>query len=228
MHPLVKIVCVFVISICIGLASWANILLTAVIILPFYFFKIDYFFSAWRMIKRLKWFYLSILLVYLFFTPEYNSADSNYINLAGLNAGGYRLSILVFIILAVNLLLRTSSKEQLISGLYLLFLPFKWLGINANTFLIRAYLTLEYIQVLDQQLSTQKKDFAAKFSLKKRVSQLAVFISDWIEQSSQSQQQENKPLSIVLVKYPPLAEWFSPVLLVLLYFHFPTLLDQML
>jgi len=227
-HPLVKVVCVFIISICIGLASWANVLLTAAIILPFYFTKTDYFLSAWRMIKRLKWFYLSILFVYLFFTPEYNTAHSDGFNLAGLNAGAYRVAILVFIVLSVNLLIRTSSKEDLISGLYLLFLPFRWLGINANVFLTRAYLTLDYIQVLDKQLVRQKKDYAQRFSVKKMVSRLGRFISDWIEQAHQAHLNSNTLLTIRILKYPTLWEWLNPVFLTMLYIYFPTLLDQIL
>jgi len=225
MHPLVKIICIIVISIFVGISNWSGILLTAAIILPIYFRHSNYYASAWRMVKRLKWFYFSIFFVYLFFTPKTSLNNSTFGYLEGIDVGIYRVSVLILIVLSVNLLIRTSTKEDLLSGLYLIFSPFVLIGLNPQTFLARAYLTLDYIQILNSQLGEQKDFFSKRFSLPKLVSRLAEFVSTWIEKA---QQKHTQPLSIKLLEYPKIWEWAIPIGLSLLYIYLPIQIDKLL
>jgi len=206
-----------VISICVGLSGWHGILITAAIIFPFYIRNPGYMRTGWSMIKRLKWFYLSILLVYIFFAPTHTQTLSTQF-WAGLNSGGFRVAILIFIVLAVNLLIRTCSQEQLLSGLYLFITPFKWIGLNPHTFLSRAYLTLDYIQVLEKQLSGEKQSFTNKFSFSKLASRLGSFIASWIEQA---QNKHIQTLEIRLLNIPHIWQWTIPILLIVLYIYLP-------
>lgn len=227
MHPLAKIVTVLIVSIFVGISGWGSVFITALLLIPLYIYFPHFFGSAWRMIRRLKWFYLSILLVYLLFNPQSApTPDASWFDLSRLDAGGFRVSVLIMIVLSVNLLIRTSDQKDLLSGLYLLIKPFKWLGFSPKKFILRAYLSLNYIQTLDRRLKTEKGFFKRDRSIKKMVPRLADFISDWIDQARL--QTTGQSIQINLLKYPKLKEWIIPILLILVYIYLPSQLERFL
>ena len=126
--------------------------------LPFYFINVNLWQHALTMLLRLKWFFLSILVVYLFLSPaEFDPFSINYLSVSLLPAL-FRISVLVLILLAVNIFIKTTSKEEILSSLVWLFFPLKRLNINVDRFALRAVLTLEYIDVLNYRMSQYKKE----------------------------------------------------------------------
>ena len=169
MHPAVKIVSLVILSMFSTQGEWYTLLLTGVIILPFYIVQPYLWQSAFRMLFRLKWLFFSILLIYFFFSPtlpiEHPLApDSGYlVQLQKLSAymnqmlpGIFRITVLILIIFSVNLFLKTTTKEQILAALLWLFYPLKFLNINIERILLRAVLTLEYIEVLTLRLAEYK------------------------------------------------------------------------
>lgn len=103
---------------------------------------------------RMRWLFLSILVVYAFsvpgeliplfplrFAPTYE----------GLLLGAVQLSRLMIALALLNLLLSKSTKQELIAGLYLYLLPFRYLGLDAARFAARLMLTLHYVEKLTEQ-----------------------------------------------------------------------------
>jgi len=115
----------------------------------------DHFF---RLINRLRFFYLVMLLVYLFSTP-----GEHIVNLAygikptyeGLNLGVMQLLRVTLMLAALSLLLSKSTTQQLISGLYCLLSPLTRLGFDVKRFAARLWLTLHYVEMQQAQPKRQ-------------------------------------------------------------------------
>jgi len=115
------------------------------------------------MLLRMRWLFLSILLVYAFSTPG-ELVPLFPLSFAptydGLLQGAAQLARLLIALAMLNLLLHDSSKEDLIAGLYLCLLPFRYLGLNVSRFAARLMLTLHYVETIAAQ-KNQKLSFAA-------------------------------------------------------------------
>ncbi len=152
MHPAIKILSLIIVSIFLTQGSWLNLIISGALLLPFYLYQSSLWHSALKMLFKLKWFFISILLIYYFYTPDiqqsdqlsYQFYDPSVINdfLEKMNPGFFRISVLICILFSVNLLIRTTSKEDILSALVWLFSPLKYLNINFDRFLLRSVLTL--------------------------------------------------------------------------------------
>jgi len=82
------------------------------------------------------------LLVWPFgFAPTYE----------GMHGGFIQSLRLLNMLAAVSLLLHTTSRHSLMSGLLLLMSPLGFLGLNINKFTARLYLTLHYVEATGNQ-----------------------------------------------------------------------------
>jgi len=115
------------------------------------------------MLLRMRWLFLSILLVYAFSTPG-ELVPLFPLSFAptydGLLQGAAQLARLLIALAMLNLLLHDSTKQDLIAGLYLCLLPFQYLGLNVSRFAARLMLTLHYVETIAEQ-KNQKLSFAA-------------------------------------------------------------------
>jgi hypothetical protein len=99
---------------------------------------------ALRMLWRARWLFLSILLVYLWFTPGTPIFGAELPTWEGVALGLHRAGVLALVILMANLLVQRSSVNELLAGLYGLTLPLEPLGFPRERFAVRAVLTLDY------------------------------------------------------------------------------------
>lgn len=109
-------------------------------------FKTNQFF---RLIKRLKWFFLVMLLIFSFNTPGEHlqgwpfTVSPTY---EGLLAGFDQTIRIITTLAALSLILAANTKQQLIAGFYVLFSPLKCLGFKVERFAARLWLTLHYVE----------------------------------------------------------------------------------
>ncbi|HPB91904.1 MAG TPA: CbiQ family ECF transporter T component [Methylophilus sp.] len=102
-----------------------------------------------RLIKRLRWFFIVMWLIYAFNTPgEYwrilpVSISPTY---EGVQGGALQLLRILIMLSAVSLLLIGNTRQQLISGFYFMLRPFKVLGVDAERFAARLWLTMYYVE----------------------------------------------------------------------------------
>lgn len=164
MHPAIKIVSLIIVTIFITQGGWFTLFLTVILLLPFYILNVNLWTSAIKMLFRLKWFFLSILIIYYYYSPELQSSPSlfNILN-ERFVPGFFRISVLVIILFSVNLFIKMTPKEDILSALLWLFSPLQLFHINVERISLRAVLTLEYIDELSARLSAyqQKKAFNA-------------------------------------------------------------------
>ena len=111
----------------------------------------------YRLVKRLKWFYLVMFVIFALNTPGEHlngwplTLSPTY---EGLRAGLMQLLRISVMLAALSMLLASNSKQQLISGFYFLMSPLKWLGLDVERFAARLWLTLHYVEL--QQKAQQK------------------------------------------------------------------------
>lgn len=126
--------------------------------------------NAMRMLKRLRWLILTMLLVYAFNTPgEYIHLGSDSLwsiapTYEGLYAGVSQVLRLSVVIMALALLLVRTNRDSLIGGLYILFKPFSYLGLDPERFSVRLWLTLYYVEHDEDSRSRNGQDGASFFT----------------------------------------------------------------
>lgn len=155
MHPFVKILLFIMMLLFTSVAgSWllvfmAMILLTAAFVSDKKFMKI---------LLRMRWLWMTILCIYAWSTPG-ELVSVFPVNLApsyeGLLLGINQLARVLIALSALHLLLNAQDKQEMILGLYLWLLPFKYLGLNVTRFAARLMLTLHYVEALAEQGKTQ-------------------------------------------------------------------------
>lgn len=115
-----------------------------------------------RVVKRMRWLFISLFIIYAFGTPgEYiQQFPINFSpTIEGCVLGLLHIAKLLIALATLSLLFSTSSKEQLMTGLYLLLLPLKQLGFNTEQFTARLILTLDYVEDL-----AAKENFKLSFN----------------------------------------------------------------
>ncbi|MFK5891606.1 MAG: hypothetical protein QM504_00115 [Pseudomonadota bacterium] len=156
------------------------------------------------MLLRIKWLLISITFLYLFLLPTETIQHQNPFNLDTILPVLYRITILCVIIFSVNLLLKTTNKEQIISGVALLISPLTKIGVDLDSFLVRTYLTMDFVEQLNSELRLRKHNRKA----------ILPFIMSWLESSV-----DNKTDKIIIdiLASPDLLQWFIPICLCFCY-----------
>ncbi|MBZ4200711.1 MAG: hypothetical protein LAC66_02300 [Methylotenera sp.] len=147
MHPFVKIAGFFLLLLMMPLLSATTILLLCGLIsllaagLNFQHFS--------RLLKRMRWLFISLLLVYAYATPgEYlgffplDFAPSY----EGLSMGLLQIAKLLIAVAGLSTLFASSSKTHLMAGLWTMLSPLRMLGIDVARFAARLLLTLHYVE----------------------------------------------------------------------------------
>jgi energy-coupling factor transport system permease protein len=149
MHPFVKII-LFIFTLLLMSYLSAPYLWAMCMGLCSYAIWLDYA-NFLRIVKRMKWLFLSIFVIYAFGTPgefiQYFPSDFAPTK-EGFALGALQIAKLLIALATLDILFSTSSKVQLMSGLHLLLSPLNLLGINTNRFSARLLLTLDYVEEL--------------------------------------------------------------------------------
>lgn len=107
-----------------------------------------------RVIARMRWLFLSIVIIYAFGTPgelvPYVAVDFAP-TFEGLELGLLQVAKLLIALAALNILFVTSTRQQLIVGIYMVLSPLTYLGLDVKKFAVRLFLTLEYVEIFSVQ-----------------------------------------------------------------------------
>ena len=111
-----------------------------------------------RSIKRFKWFFLVMMAIFAFNTPGEHIASWPFIispTYEGLIAGLAQTLRICVMLAAISLIIATNTRQQLISGFYFTFSPFKYLGLEVERFAARLWLTLHYVELQHNNSTSQ-------------------------------------------------------------------------
>ena len=151
----------FALAIIINYLNISSLLLVFVVLFAGILFKPQSQFL--RAIKRFKWFFLVMLVIFAFNTPgEHLAAWPFPISptYEGLIAGLAQTLRICVMLAALSLILAANTRQQFISGFYFIFSPFKYLGLEVERFAARLWLTLHYVEL--QRDNTANQDFIAR------------------------------------------------------------------
>ena len=116
------------------------------------------------LLRRTRWILFSLLLIYAYTTP----GTALWVQLGivsptreGLLDGLLQLGRLLSVLSALAILLELLPQAQLISGLYTLAYPLRWLGLSRERIAVRLALTLEYAE---SAMSDTAKDWRTTIS----------------------------------------------------------------
>jgi energy-coupling factor transport system permease protein len=101
------------------------------------------------LMRRARWIMFSLLLIYAFMTPGQALWSLPYVAAPtgeGLLDGVMQLARLSCVLAALSILLTLLSREKLISGIYLLAFPARFIGISRERIAVRLALTLHYAE----------------------------------------------------------------------------------
>lgn len=98
-----------------------------------------------RLLRRIRWILLSLLVIYAFATPGKTIFPEGPTR-EGLIAGTTQAWRIVLTIALLAFLQGSTSREKILSGIYTLLLPLKRLGIGVERIAVRLLLTLHYAE----------------------------------------------------------------------------------
>lgn len=224
MHPLIRLICFMIFAAFISLGE-GTVLVAGIVLLVIIGCLTREKPSAklWIMLKRMRIFYLSILLVYLWFTPGeiivtgFTSWSPTY---EGLYLALERILALCLLVVAVEALLRLTPREQMLSGLYYLATPLVIVGINRNQFIVRVMLTLDlvtaekYSSLKHATLKSEGRKLSGGYNayFSDITQKLADKITDTLNMKIQ-----HAPMIFELQAPPHGAQWLWPVAVFLLF-----------
>lgn len=101
------------------------------------------------MLRRSRWLLLSLALVYAFATPGdpvLPALGTFSPTVQGVLGGGIQAWRLALLLATLALLLHTCPRENLLSGIYILLKPYRFLGVDPERIAVRLWLTLRYAE----------------------------------------------------------------------------------
>ena len=219
MHPFIKITCLLATIILLISSSPLRILLILLLLcLLLMFAGRACWHAVWKMSKRMKWFWLSLLVLYGWFIPGtpilfLEVIPVTYIpSVEGLSAGGLRALALFSIVSAVVLMVKSSTQGELIVSIMWLISPLRLLKIQTTQFAARLVLTLENVT------NTEHEIYKELFAGDKQVSvfQHGIYLIANLLVAIEKQAVDSSDQTITLPELdaPALYQWLIPIFLV--------------
>ncbi len=229
LHPVIRIAVFIILAGGLSLGSAHALLLALSLVTVTYGITTHISLSpALKMLRRMRWLFLSLLIIYCWFTPEplYQGEISEEMlpfalpvsmlawlpPLAGLQEASIRIGSLVTIILAVNLLLQNTPREHLMGAIHWWMQPLRYTGIAHNHLAIRMALVLETVPkvqlLINQALETQQHNANAHDPILTRTSQIASTLYQSV--LTQAEQQVCYTMEIPTITSPPAWQWSLP------------------
>ncbi len=163
-QPVILIACFLVFVVTLAFPSLSILLLSALGLALFYSrFGGAHLHSAWMMLRRMRWFLFSILLVYCWFTPgtpiiQWPAWSAWLPTIEGVSSGLQRVLALILVIVAVNLLLRALSRDQLLSAIYFFARPLQVVGVKAEVVALRTVLVFDAMSEVQAMMAHHLPD----------------------------------------------------------------------
>ena len=220
MHPVIKITCVLIL---LGFASQAKpfVLLASVMVLIASHVALANvsWRHALRMLKRLRIFFISILLIYGWFTPGTPVIVVEYLQALipvqeGLIEGAYRISALCIMIWAVSYLLQSTSSNELIAALVWFFRPLSVFDNLHERLALRMTLVLQSVDKVSELISSQRDQLKTG---KNRITQLVDAIGGGFQSGlERAETQREETIIIHIAEAPAWKAWLLPLGLLLM------------
>lgn len=218
MHPVIRIVSFVILTAFLALGGVASIVIGAAV-LGFLYVRLDgrTWPVAWRLLRRMRWLFLSIAVIYLWCTPGRPlipgiTAFAEWLpTIDGLWQGGSRILSLALMVTAASLLLHVTTRDQILSALRWLMAPLSVLGFPHERFAVRAALTLEAVTQVQGHVRNALAAIPETGKPLARIGAVAAAIFAVVMQEAESA--SCMPVELAAQYPPPLVQWGAPLLL---------------
>jgi energy-coupling factor transport system permease protein len=214
MDPVVRITCYLVLVAQLSAGNWWSLLLVMLLLAPVALLVRDVNgLAILRMMWRLKWLCLSLLVVYGWLTPGsllWDGALSP--SREGVLLGLYRLSYLLVLVFAAQVIMLSLKREQLVAALYQLLTPLAWSESLRQRLVIRLFLVFDFVRTIDS--SIMKPRLPAGSGRIRRI--VAAMTEIYQLGLDRAEKDEPLPVSFERPLRPPFYQWLWPIMLVLL------------
>ncbi len=147
MNTITQLSCFLIFTILMNQLSLLRVLvISALLMIALIYVKAQHFL---RMLTRMKWFFLAMLLIFVFNTPGQHIQGWDYVlspTYEGLASGLLQVFRMLALLAALSLIMALNTKQQLISGFYFMLLPLQRFGLKIERFAARLWLTLDYVE----------------------------------------------------------------------------------
>ena len=220
-HPVIRIVSFVIFTAFLALGGAVDILVGAVVVgflhagcggqaWP----------SAWRLLRRMRWLFLSIAVIYLWLTPgvpllPVSTRFAEWLpTVDGLWQGGLRIAALALMVIAASLLLQVTPRDQILAALRWLLAPLGLMGFPHERFAVRAALSLEAVTKVQANVRSAMADVPDTIKPMARIGVVTAAIFRVVMQGA-----ENSPCVAILLpaqRPPSLLQWSVPLSLIAL------------
>lgn len=209
MHPVIRLIGLMVLGAGLTLGGVKEIAVLALLVAALYLVSRTSPLGAWPLLRRARWLFLSLLVLYFWFSP--GRALLPYYGMPtveGIEEGALRIAALILLTFAVHLLLQTTARAQLVAALCWLAKPFNIFSGAGDRFAVRAVLTLETVTHAQQIFSPIKEDSSSRW---RRITDTAGTLFQTAVARA-----ESMPAQVITLPesyHPPLYQWLYPLAL---------------
>ncbi len=218
-HPVVRIISLLIFSLFLALGNLTQLAIAAFLLFIFYVIAgLACLANALPMLRRMRWFFLSIVVVYAWLTPGRALFGENALmhwwmpSIEGVLLGGHRLLALMMMVLAVQWLLWVTTRTQLVSALYWLSTPLMMIGFSRERFVVRIALVLATLEGVQGHIGEQlKKTELKRGDLRGYATVAAALVTDVL---LRGEQEHCQVIEVDVEAAPPLLQWLWPLALI--------------
>jgi len=219
-HPVIRICTFLVFAVLLSMASPAGLLYGGGGLTILYsLVDPTHFRSAWRLVLRLRWFYLSIVILYFWSTPGQplslpllGWATHWLPTRQGVASALERISVLVFMIMAANLLLRTTSQTELIAAIHWLARPLKVLGLSQERLAVRIVLVMDCLSMVQEIVREMLAEMRGMLRSWRQIGQFSSAV--FLQVASRAEGDRCRTIQLAPACAPPAYQWLYPLFLV--------------
>ncbi len=219
MHPVIKVSCFLVVALFLTRAQLNGVIITLIGLLAMRVAGVGFDLPCiWRMLRRMRWLLLSILIVYLWFTPgtpvipllgRYSPT------VQGVLPGLLRVITLMLIAVQVVLLLQTTTRGELIGAIRWLAAPLRLLGVDNSRLALRMTLILDSVDEIQPLLRRQMEGFSRSGNRLSRMGDSLATLFQTVIARAESMPQQR--IAVATLYGPPLQQWLYPFALTLMF-----------
>lgn len=218
MHPVIRIVTFVVLTAFLARGDLANILVACAALLGLSL-RLDggAWRAAWRLLRRMRWLFLSITVIYLWLTPGVPlipgipSLAEWLPTVDGLWLGVLRALSLALMVTAASLLLFVTSRDEILAALHWLMTPLGLLRFPHERFAVRAALSLEAVAQVQSHVRSALAGAEKVGGPLQRIGSVAAAVFGTV--TGEAECASCEPITLIRRPPPPLVQWGLPLLL---------------
>ena len=219
MHPVIRIASFLVIAISLAQINQQKLTTAALLMLLFFFIQpsLHAVSQTAKLVFRLRWLFISIMIVYAWFTPgillvpEWGGLSPYR---EGIVIGLMRIAALIIIIASVCILVLQQTREEIMGAIFWYCRPLKLFGVSQQRLAARLVLTMESVTSLE---SRWKKTADISYDNNKLQNQYQRVLQLFKEVVSSAETDKLRTISFPLLAPPLWYQWLIPISLMFIF-----------